>query len=134
MNEVQGVGATVRAWRKEAGLSREQLAEKAKIAISQIRRIEETITLVPRLKTLLAIARACGKTEEDARALHGIAKQLRPEAPSQFSKEDIEKAALMVEQLGGYVAPQELLTLLALVRTRRLNPSLSSSAGAATPP
>src|SRR5690349_11289328 len=93
------IGDTIRRWREEAGLSRDELATKLECAPSQIRRIEEGITRTPRESTLSAIAAALGRPVAEAARLHAEAKQAA----------SVELSVAFVH--GAWTAPLALLLL-----------------------
>ncbi|MGW2254843.1 helix-turn-helix domain-containing protein [Kitasatospora sp. NPDC001660] len=66
------LGALLRRLRKEAGLTQEQLAEKAEVSVRTIRRLERGGSTDHRLGTVLLIADALGASPEDRRRLAAI--------------------------------------------------------------
>jgi predicted RNase H-like HicB family nuclease/DNA-binding XRE family transcriptional regulator len=58
MNRMEHVGETIRHYRKQAGLSQEELARKAGIAPTSIVRLESGEVRSPRLSTLHKLSRA----------------------------------------------------------------------------
>ena len=57
---VSGIGPKVRALRKQAGLSLQQMAEQADVSAAAIHKIEQS-GMVPTITTLLKVAGALGR-------------------------------------------------------------------------
>ena len=71
------VGDYVRHWRREAGLTRHQLARRAGVSFSYVCQIEANRATLPRENLLRALAAVLAPTPEDARMLLDLANQTR---------------------------------------------------------
>jgi transcriptional regulator with XRE-family HTH domain len=71
------VGDYVRHWRREAGLTRHQLARRAGVSYGYVCQIEANRAGLPREKQLRALAAVLAPTPEDARMLLNLANQTR---------------------------------------------------------
>jgi transcriptional regulator with XRE-family HTH domain len=71
------VGDYVRHWRREAGLTRHQLALRAGVSYGYVCQIERNRAGLPREHQLRALAAVLAPTPEDARMLLDLANQAR---------------------------------------------------------
>ena len=71
------VGDYVRHWRREAGLTRHQVAQRAGMSYSYVRQIEGNRVGLPREHRLRALAAVLAPTPEDAQMLLDLANQAR---------------------------------------------------------
>src|ERR671932_1138647 len=71
------VGDYVRHWRREAGLTRHQLARRAGVSYGYVCQIEANRAGLPREKQLRALAAVLAPTPDDVRMLLNLANQTR---------------------------------------------------------
>src|SRR5919204_5977461 len=71
------VGDYVRHWRREAGLTRHQLARRAGVSYGYVRQIEANRAGLPREHQLRALAAVLAPSPEDAGMLLDLANQTR---------------------------------------------------------
>src|SRR5215468_10288398 len=68
MNEIDGggvvVGELIRRYRTAAGLTQEELSEKADLSVRAVRNLEHSLVRCPRRSTLQLVARALGLDED----------------------------------------------------------------------
>src|SRR5207248_201647 len=75
--KMRTVGDYVRHWRREAGLTRHQLARRAGVSYGYVCQIEANRAGLPREQQLRALAAVLAPSPEDARMLLDLANQTR---------------------------------------------------------
>jgi transcriptional regulator with XRE-family HTH domain len=79
MNEIDGTGAVVgeliRRYRTAAGLTQEELSEKAGISVRAVRNLEHGLVRCPRRSTLQLLAGALGLEENKAAGLLAVGRR-----------------------------------------------------------
>ena len=72
------LGTLIRAYRREAGLTQDELAARAGLSVAALRDIEQNRRLRPRPSSLAALTNALALTPEQAANLVSVGRDLAP--------------------------------------------------------